>query len=111
MIDTKSYTIKDFYKSYNEFIGDNELYQIDYKEYRQIVVAYFKYIYTRVIEESAEFRLPCRLGTLCIVKHKPKTYNGKNTLQHVSTNDDEVVLDFGLAVIESNVKIFVLKNA
>ena len=41
----------------------------------------------------------------------PKTYNGKNTLQHVSTNDDEVVLDFGSAVIESNVKIFVLKNA
>ena len=78
MVDTKSYTIKDFYKSYNEFIGDNELYQINYKVYRQIVTAYFKYIYTRVIEESAEFKLPCRLGTLCIVKHKPKTYNGKS---------------------------------
>lgn len=41
----------------------------------------------------------------------PKSYNGKNVLQHVVTNEDEIVLDFGAKVIESNVKIFVLKSA
>jgi len=41
----------------------------------------------------------------------PKSYNGKNVLQHVVTNEDEIVLDFGAKVVESSVKIFVLKSA
>lgn len=41
----------------------------------------------------------------------PKSYNGKNVLQHVVTNEDEIVLDFGSKVVESSVKIFVLKSA
>lgn len=78
MTKTKSYTIKDFYESYNNFIEGNELYNIDYKIYRKIVTDYFKYIYNRIIEQSAEFRLPCRLGSLCIVKHLPKHYDSKS---------------------------------
>jgi len=41
----------------------------------------------------------------------PKSYNGRNVLQHVVTNEDEIVLDFGAKVTESSVKIFVLKSA
>ena len=78
MTKTKSYTIKDFYESYNNFIEGNELYTIDYKVYREIVTDYFKYIYDRVIEQSAEFKLPCRLGSLCVVKHLPKHYDSKS---------------------------------
>ena len=78
MFKTKAYTVKDFYMSYLSFITDNELYQVDYKTYRQIVTDYFKHIYQKIVEESNEFKLPCRLGTLCIVKHKPKHYNSKS---------------------------------
>lgn len=41
----------------------------------------------------------------------PKSYNGKNVLHHVITNEDEIVLNFGAKVVESQVKIFVLKSA
>ncbi len=40
----------------------------------------------------------------------PKNYNGKNVLHHVKTSEEEIVLDFGSAVAESSVKIFVLKT-
>ncbi len=40
----------------------------------------------------------------------PKNYNGKNVLQHVKTSEEEIVLDFGSAVAESSVKVFVLKT-
>lgn len=75
MYKTKSYTIQHFYQSYSEFTNDNPLYTIDYALYRKIVTDYFKYIYTRVVEEGVEFKLPCRLGTVCIVKHKPKNWD------------------------------------
>jgi len=41
----------------------------------------------------------------------PKTYNGSNVLHHVKTSEEEIVLDFGSAVAESSVKVFVLKTA
>jgi len=40
----------------------------------------------------------------------PKNYNGKNVLHHVKTSEDEIVLEFGSAVSESSIKIFVLKT-
>ncbi len=41
----------------------------------------------------------------------PKNYNGKNVLQHVTTNDEEIVLEFGSKVAENTIKVFVLKSA
>lgn len=41
----------------------------------------------------------------------PKNYNGSNVLHHVKTSEEEIVLDFGSAVTESSVKVFVLKTA
>ena len=32
----------------------------------------------KMIENGKEVRLPCRMGTIQIVKHKPKEYTGKS---------------------------------
>lgn len=70
-----SYTIADFYLSYKDYIQQGTPYDVDYKTFRAIVSDYFKYIRDEVMLYSREFRFPCRLGTLQIVKHKPKQYN------------------------------------
>lgn len=77
-METKSYTGKDFYKSYLNYIGDNELYYIDYKTFRAIINDYFKYLRDELLENGKELKLPCRMGTLQVVKHKPKEYTGKS---------------------------------
>ena len=41
----------------------------------------------------------------------PKSFKGKNVLQSISTNEEEIVLDFGSCVTEKSVKVFVLKGA
>lgn len=74
----KAYTIADFYDSYCNYVEDNPLYQVSYKVFRQIVSDYFRYLRDEIIENGKEVRLPCRMGTLSIVKHKPKEYTGKS---------------------------------
>lgn len=78
MQETKSYTGKDFYKSYIDYVGDNLLYQVEYRVFRDIINDYFKYLRDELIENGKEIKLPCRLGTLSIVKHKPKEYSGRS---------------------------------
>lgn len=78
MQETKSYTGKDFYKSYIGYVGDNPLYQVEYRVFRDIINDYFKYLRDELIENGKEIKLPCRLGTLSIVKHKPKEYSGRS---------------------------------
>lgn len=77
-MDTKSYVIKHFYDSYSEYVKDNQLYEIDYKTFRGIVTDYFKHIRDEVIENGREFKLPCRLGFLTVIKHKPKHYDSRS---------------------------------
>lgn len=74
----KSYTITSFYQYYYDNIDKDTVYDIGYTKYRQLLTDYFKYIRDEVLERSKEFKLPCRLGTICIVKHKPKQYNGQS---------------------------------
>lgn len=74
----KSYTIADYYVSYKNYIEQDTVYDIPYSTFRNIVSDYFKYIQQEVIEESKEFKLPCRLGTLCIVKRQPKNFDSKS---------------------------------
>ena len=75
---TQSYTIKDFYNSYSDYIEPNTQYDITYATFKDIVIDYFKYIRDNIIENSREVKLPCRLGTLAIVKRKPKNYDSKS---------------------------------
>lgn len=74
----KSYVGVDFYNSYCEYVKDNPLYQVDYTTFRSIINDYFRYLRDEIIENGKEVKLPCRLGTLRIVKHKPKQYNNKS---------------------------------
>lgn len=74
----KSYTIADYYESYCGYVEDNPLYQVSYKVFRSIVSDYFRYLRDEIIENGKEVRLPCRMGTLQVVKHKPKTYTSKS---------------------------------
>lgn len=74
----KSYTIPDFYNNYKTYVEADTSYDVTLKVYRAIVTDYFKYIRDQVMQESREIKLPCRLGTLQIIKHQPKEYTGKS---------------------------------
>lgn len=74
----KSHTIPDFYDYYISQIERDTVYDIDSKLYRSIVEDYFKYIVEQIMEESKEFKLPCRLGFLSIVKRRPKNFDNKS---------------------------------
>lgn len=74
----KSYTIADFYLSYKENIELGTIYDVDLKTYKAIVTDYFKYIRDQIMLQCKEFKLPCRLGTLQIIKHQPKEFTKKS---------------------------------
>ena len=77
-METKAYTGHNFYDSYSEYVEDNPLYQVEYRVFRDIINDYFKYLRDELIENGKEVKLPCRMGTIQIVKHKPKEYTGKS---------------------------------
>lgn len=85
---TKSYVIRDFYNHYLSSIDHQQPYEIDYKKYREIVTAYFKYLRDEVIERGSMLRLPCRLGHLFIVKRKPKTWTSDSLRIDFKTTKD-----------------------
>lgn len=74
----KSYTIADFYLSYKQYIEQGTIYDVDLKTYKAIVIDYFKHIRDEIMENCKEFKFPCRLGTLQIIKHQPKEFTGKS---------------------------------
>ncbi len=75
---TKSYTIPSFYNAYLDDIEQDTVYDIPYTVYREIVTDYFQYLRDQVIEESRCAKLPYRLGSVKIVKHKPKYYDKRS---------------------------------
>lgn len=74
----KSYTIADYYLSYKEYIEEGSIYDVPFQTFKAILLDYFKYIRDEIMLNSKEVKLPCRLGTLQIVKHQPKEYTGKS---------------------------------
>lgn len=75
---TKSYTIPSFYNAYIDDIEKNTVYDIPYSTYRQIVTEYFQYLRDQLIEESKCVKLPYRLGSVQIIKNKPKFYDKRS---------------------------------
>lgn len=75
---TKSYTVASFYNAYLDSIEGDTVYDIPYKLYRQIVVDYFQFLRDELLERSKRIRLPYRLGTAQIIKHKPKFYDKRS---------------------------------
>lgn len=75
---TKSYTIPSFYNAYIDDVEKNTVYDIPYSIYRQIVTEYFQYLRDQLIEESKCVKLPYRLGSVQIIKNKPKFYDKRS---------------------------------
>lgn len=75
---TKSYTIPSFYNSYLDDVEQDTVYDIPYQLYRKIVTEYFQYLRDELIEHSKCVKLPYRMGTVQIVKHKPKYYDKRS---------------------------------
>lgn len=76
---TKSYTIPAFYNAYLKGIDPDTIYDIPYDKYRCIIVDFFKYLRDQLLEQSKEIKLPYRMGSLCIIKSRPK-YMDKRSL-------------------------------
>lgn len=76
--DTKYYTTYDFYEWYIKDIDVDSDFYMSFKQYKEIIEQYFKYIQDCVLENSKTFKLPCRLGFLSIVKKKPKHWDSKS---------------------------------
>lgn len=74
----KSYTMTDFYDSYKQYIEQGTQYDVDINTYKAVLVDYFKYLRDQIIQECKEVKLPCRLGTLQVIKHQPKEFTGKS---------------------------------
>lgn len=74
----KCHTIADFYLNYKNYIDEGTQYDVDLKTFKAILIDYFKYIRDAIMLECKEVKLPCRLGTLSIVKHQPKEFTGKS---------------------------------
>lgn len=75
---TKAYTIASFYNNYLKDIESDTIYDIDYNKYRAIVTDYFKYLQKQLIEEGKIIKLPYRMGTVQIIKKKPKYYDKRS---------------------------------
>lgn len=68
-----SYTIPDFYESYKRHVSEAVVFLVDYKTFRNVVIDYFNHIMDVVLEKSSDFRLPARMGTVSVIKRKPKS--------------------------------------
>jgi hypothetical protein len=64
-------TLPDMYEEYISHFDESHPYHIPYSEYSKIVSDYMKYVSELIVVKSLTFKLPFRLGTLSIYKHKP----------------------------------------
>src|SRR3989304_8075118 len=72
------YNMKHIYEDYLKSIGGvDSPYYVDIDEFKRMCTDYYKAMLHKLIYESITIKLPFRLGTLTIVKHKPKSFNQK----------------------------------
>lgn len=64
-------TMPDMYANYIAGFDESHPYYISYSEYAEVVSDYLKYVSELVVVKSMTFKLPFRLGTLSVYKHKP----------------------------------------
>jgi hypothetical protein len=73
-----SYTIEDYFLSYKEAVVGNRLYDVPKHKFYSIIKDYFKFLSSELLDNSKEIRLPARMGTLSVVKKKPKRYDSNS---------------------------------
>ena len=75
---TNSYTIPTFYNYYLDEIEKDTIYDIPYTVYKDILIDFFKYLRSSLLEDSKCVKLPNRLGTIQIIKKRPKHYDERS---------------------------------
>ena len=81
--------IVDIYKFYTKTQIENNLFPIEYDEFRRIIRYHNKEVCKHIVEDSIEYRLPYRLGYLRIRKFKTKLKidaDGKLKTSHMYPN-------------------------
>lgn len=64
------YTLQDMYKEYIAEFEEGSHFCVPYSEYKDIAVAYLKYLQEELVEKSAKLKLPFSLGHLMVSKKK-----------------------------------------
>lgn len=70
----KAHSTQDFYKHFTSKFPEYNT--VAYDTYREIILSYFRFLSNQIVEEGRVVELPCRLGVIRIIKHKPKTLSG-----------------------------------
>lgn len=69
----KSFTIRDMYKAYKQIDKNTP-----YFRFKRILDQFNNNILDLLLNASEGFKMPSKLGSICIVKYKPKTYTNKS---------------------------------
>lgn len=80
----KGYTIADIYRAFRKARKD-----VEYSRFKRVLDAFNKTIGEDILERSRAFKMPYGLGTICIVKYKPKTYTDKSLSVDYKTSKEE----------------------
>lgn len=79
----KSFTIRDMYKAYKK-IDENT----SYFRFKRILEQFNINLLDLLLNASEGFKMPQRLGFVCIVKYKPKTYTNKSLSKDYKTSNE-----------------------
>ena len=81
----KSYTIADMYRHYCKNINKD----VSYVRYKSILDKFNKVVRDEILERSKAFKMPYGLGTICIVKYRPKSYSQKSLSVDYKSSKEE----------------------
>lgn len=79
----KSFTIRDMYKAYKK-IDENT----SYLRFKRVLEQFNINLLDLLLNASEGFKMPQRLGFICIVKYKPKTYTNKSLSKDYKTSNE-----------------------
>jgi len=69
------YTFKDFFVFYKNEVKNNELYNLEYKEYVEIASEFYKEMMDNILLKNGKLILPFGMGDVSVVKAKMKLKN------------------------------------
>ena len=83
-----SYTAGDFYISYIKHVENSPRHMVSMKVFKAVMKDYIDDMMHKIIWQSKEVKLPCRLGYLSVVKHRPTSCTKKKLgVDYASTKE------------------------